>query len=63
MKTAFHLINLVVGFGCVLLGVGNLENMPDSMGYAIAGAVAMAAGGICLWLSAESTDSAEVSPV
>ncbi|OIN93818.1 MAG: hypothetical protein AUJ20_02835 [Comamonadaceae bacterium CG1_02_60_18] len=63
MKTAFHLINLVVGIGCVWVGFGNLENLPNSLGSAIAGALAIAAGGICLWLSAESTDSAQVSPV
>jgi|GEM_PF-1415711 len=63
MKTTFHLINLVVGFGCLLVGLGNLENLPNSLGSAIAGALTMAAGGICLWLSAESTESAQVGPV
>jgi len=63
MKTAFHLINLVVGFGCVLAGVANLENLPNSLGSALAGVVAIAAGAICWWLSSESTDSAEVRPV
>ncbi|MDD5028410.1 MAG: hypothetical protein PHH58_02750 [Rhodoferax sp.] len=63
MKTAFHLINLVVGLGCLLVGFGNLENLPNSAASAIAGALAIAAGGICLWLSAESTESAQVSPV
>lgn len=58
MKTAFFLINLIIGFLCLLFGVANFENLGNSVGSAIAGGVVVLMGGACLWLAEETSDDA-----
>lgn len=55
MRTAFGLINLVVGVLCLWVGIGNVEAMGQGPGNVIAGVVAIMVGSACLWLAEETT--------
>lgn len=55
MRTAFGLINLVVGVLCLWVGIGNVEAMGQGPGNVIAGVVAIMVGAACLWLAEETT--------
>lgn len=56
MRTAFGLINLVLGVLCLWVGIGNVEAMGQGPGNLIAGVVALLMGAACLWLVKETTD-------
>lgn len=58
MKTAFFLINLVVGVLCLLVGVSNFENLGNNLGGAIAGGVAILMAAAFLWLAEQTSDDA-----
>lgn len=61
MRSAFGLINLVVGVLCLWVGVGNVEAMGQGPGNAVAGVVAIAMGAACLWLAEEATVDAPLA--
>jgi hypothetical protein len=54
MKTAFGLINFVIGILSLLVGVGNIEFMAKNPSSAMAGVVALVVGAVCLWMAIEA---------
>lgn len=55
MRTAFGLVNLIVGVLCLSVGVGNVEALGQGPGNVLAGVIALLMGATCLWLAEEST--------
>ncbi len=54
MKTAFGLINFVIGILSLLVGVSNIEFVAKNPSSAMAGVVALVVGAVCLWMAVEA---------
>lgn len=57
MKNVFSLVSFVVGVLSLVIGLGNLMFLTQSVPSTLAGLVAIGLGGACLWLATETVAS------
>lgn len=54
MKNMFSLVSFVVGILSLVIGMGNLLFLTQSLSSTVAGFAAIGLGGACLWLATET---------
>lgn len=62
MKTAFSVINLVVGMLGLVFGLAAILNESHNLAGTLVGGISVALAVICLWLAEQSSDGKFVTP-